>query len=129
MDQIKDRLNQAMKENSLTMSDLARATGLNRSTISRYLSGTIEPKRDALGAMAKALHVSPSWLMGDTIPDYIVDLPESSVNFDFDMSDKGKEYMLVIETYKKLSKDQQKDALRYMQYMASLINKEESKDD
>ena len=37
----KDRLREAMRDAGMTQSDLARATGLNRATISRYLSGEV----------------------------------------------------------------------------------------
>lgn len=39
-------------------------SGLNKSTVSRYLSGAVIPRTDAIGKMATALGVSPSWVLG-----------------------------------------------------------------
>lgn len=47
-----------------TAADLSRATGILQSIISRYLSGTIQPKRDNTTAISKYLNVNETWLMG-----------------------------------------------------------------
>ena len=60
---IKDRLTQAMKINNINARELARLSGLSEATISRYLSGQMEPRANAVGKMAKALRVEPVWLM------------------------------------------------------------------
>ena len=54
----KDRLREAMQDAGMTQSDLARKTGLNRATISRYLSGEVEPRQDAAHKLAIALGVA-----------------------------------------------------------------------
>lgn len=64
MYEINKRIREEMIRQNLTMTDLARLSGLNRSSISRYVSDTIEPKQNAIGSIAKALKVSPAWLMG-----------------------------------------------------------------
>ena len=64
MYEINKRIREEMARQNLTMTDLAKLSGLNRSSISRYVSDTIEPKQNAIGAIAKALKVSPAWLMG-----------------------------------------------------------------
>jgi len=48
--------------------DLVVLTGLNKSTISRYLSGQVEPKAKAAGLLAKSLNVSEMWLWGYDVP-------------------------------------------------------------
>lgn len=65
---IKDRLNEAMILREMTGADLAHLTGLNRSSVSRYLSGKAIPRTKAIGAMAQALHVSPAWVLGYDVP-------------------------------------------------------------
>lgn len=65
---IKDRLNEALKLRGLTASDLAKRTGLNKSSVSRYLSGQSIPRSLAIGAMAEALRVSPAWVLGYDVP-------------------------------------------------------------
>ena len=61
---IKDRLNEAMKLRGLNITELAELSGLNKSTVSRYLSGTCIPRSIAIGKMATALGVSPAWVLG-----------------------------------------------------------------
>lgn len=64
----KDRLNEAMKRAGKKQADLVRDTGLNRGTISRYLSGEVEPRQDAAYKLALALNVSETWLWGYDVP-------------------------------------------------------------
>lgn len=61
---IKDRLNEAMKLRGMNGTELAKLTGLNKSSVSRYLSGNMIPRTDAIGKMASALKVSPTWVLG-----------------------------------------------------------------
>ena len=48
--------------------ELAKAAGLQKSAISRYLSGEYEPKQKAIGKMAVVLGVSEMWLWGYDVP-------------------------------------------------------------
>lgn len=61
---IKDRLNEALQKRKMTAADLASKTGINKSSISRYLSGENIPRSLAIGKMAKALDVNPAWVLG-----------------------------------------------------------------
>ena len=63
------RLAEALQMRNMKAIDLAIDTGLSRGAISQYLSGKITPKRDNLILLAKALHVSESWLMGYDIDE------------------------------------------------------------
>lgn len=64
----KDRLKEAMRAVDKKQADLVRETGLNRGTISRYLSGEVEPRMDAAHKLAAALGVSEMWLGGYDVP-------------------------------------------------------------
>lgn len=64
----KDRLREAMNAAGKKQADLVRDTGLNRGTISRYLSGEVEPRQDAAYKLALALNVSETWLWGYDVP-------------------------------------------------------------
>lgn len=64
----KDRLMEAMRDADKKQADLARETGLNRATISKYLSGAVEPRQDAAYKLALALNVSETWLWGYDVP-------------------------------------------------------------
>ena len=61
---IKDRLNEALRLRGMNMTELAERSGLNKSSVSRYLSGTCIPRSIAIGKMANALGVSPAWVLG-----------------------------------------------------------------
>ena len=64
----RDRLTQAMAEKSITQSALARAVGVDRSTISQLLtgSGARLPNAQVVAECATALDVSADWLLGLT---------------------------------------------------------------
>lgn len=64
----KDRLKETMRLRGKTQADLVRDTGLNRGTISRYLSGEVEPRQNAAYKLANALNVSVTWLWGYDVP-------------------------------------------------------------
>lgn len=64
----KDRLKEAMQAANKKQADLVRETGLNRGTISRYLSGDVEPRQNATHKLAIALGVSEMWLWGYDVP-------------------------------------------------------------
>ena len=63
-----DRLREAMTAAGKKQLDLAKATGLSHSTISRYLSGQMEPKQKAISRLAIELGVSEMWLWGYDVP-------------------------------------------------------------
>jgi repressor LexA len=62
------RLKEAMHQVNKTPADVARETGLNKSTLSRYLSGAVEPKQNAVAKLASSLNVSEMWLWGYDVP-------------------------------------------------------------
>lgn len=61
---IKDRLNEAMQKRGITATELAKLTGLNKSSVSRYLTGENIPRSLAIGKLAQALRVNPAWILG-----------------------------------------------------------------
>ena len=62
------RIQEIMDERDWAPADVARASGLNKSTISRYLSGEMEPKQNSVIKLAKGLDVSEMWLWGYDVP-------------------------------------------------------------
>lgn len=62
------RLKEAMRLAGKKQIDLARETGLSHSTISRYLSGAVEPRQNATHKLAIALGVVELWLWGYDVP-------------------------------------------------------------
>ena len=63
-----ERLREAMTAAGKKQADLMRETGLDRGSISSYLSGKYEPKQVAIGKLAAALDVSEMWLCGYDVP-------------------------------------------------------------
>lgn len=64
MKDIKDRLKEALQIRDMTAAELSKKSGIAKGSISKYLNGVVVPKQSAIGEMAKALNVSPAWLMG-----------------------------------------------------------------
>ena len=62
------RLAEAMAYSGKKQIDLVNETGLNRSTISRYVAGSCEPKQDAIYKLAASLNVTEMWLWGYDVP-------------------------------------------------------------
>jgi transcriptional regulator with XRE-family HTH domain len=63
-----ERLREAMAEAGMRQTDLAHVTGLDKGSLSSYLSGRYEPKQRAVGQLAQALSVSEMWLWGYDVP-------------------------------------------------------------
>ncbi len=77
-DIITRRLNAAFSSAGMTQAELSRLSGIDRGSISLYLSGRYCPKSDKLLRLAEALKVSPQWLSGvedDPVPDTDLHLP------------------------------------------------------
>ena len=71
------RLQALMKQRGLRQVDILqaalpyagqRAIKLNKSDVSQYVSGKVEPGQDKLLILAEALEVSPAWLLGYDVP-------------------------------------------------------------
>lgn len=63
-----DRLKEALTLRKIKQSELARITGIDKSSISLYINGRYSPKGDKLYKLASALGVSPAWLSGFNSP-------------------------------------------------------------
>jgi transcriptional regulator with XRE-family HTH domain len=63
-----ERLREAMNTTGKKQVDLVRATGIDKGSISNYLSGRYEPKQEAIYKLAIALNVSEMWLWGYDVP-------------------------------------------------------------
>ena len=65
---IAERLREALNAAGKKQADLVRDVGLDRGSVSSYLSGKYEPKQKAIYKMAQYLDVSESWLLGYDVP-------------------------------------------------------------
>lgn len=86
-DTFANRLKKALEMNNMKPVELANKTGINKSLISNYLSGTFKAKQDKLTMMAEVLGVSEGWLMGfdvdidrDWLPDNLEDISDIKID-------------------------------------------------
>lgn len=117
MDSISNRLKKALYIRNMTQADLVKKTGIGKSSISTYLSGSYEPKQKNTYKLAKALNVNEAWLMGY---DVDIERKDNSVNLSDKelklvntynlLNDVGKreaqkrvEELTLIDTYKKFN--------------------------
>lgn len=59
-----ERLKEALVIRDIKPARLSEITGINKSTISQYLSNVYSPKRKRIEIFAKTLNVNEAWLMG-----------------------------------------------------------------
>ena len=64
MEIIIERLLQTMMQHDLSARSLADKCGISNGSVSKYIKGERQPKYEQVVAMAKALGVSPEWLLG-----------------------------------------------------------------
>lgn len=108
---ISDRLREGMRIRNKKQIDLVRETGINRSAISRYLSGEYEPKNKPIYELARALDVSEQWLMGY---DVKMDRPKQQKNNDA-ISDivvmlrKDNEFLEIVTKISKMGSEKRKN--------------------
>lgn len=77
MESISARIRIALDCRDMSANELSLKTKINKSSISRYLSGAYEPKYNAIAKMSQVLRVQPAWLMGYDVPMEPDDEPES----------------------------------------------------
>lgn len=68
MEAFHERLSSIMEEYKISQSELCARTGIPKSALSQYISGNFKPKQNRTYLLAKALNVSPAWLMGYDVP-------------------------------------------------------------
>jgi len=73
------RIKAALDLRGMKASELSERSGINKPSISNYLSGRYEPKQEALYKMGKALDVAEMWLAGYDIP---MERPQEQKNND-----------------------------------------------
>ena len=92
-----ERLAEVMQETGKKQADLVRDTGLNKSIISRCVSGKTEPGNQTIMLLAKALNVSEMWLWGYDVPKERVAPPkENPAEYD-GISEKKRAFLKQVE--------------------------------
>ena len=65
------RLANLLERNHMTQRDLAAMTGLTEAAVSRYISGTREPRAITVAKISKALGATPQELLGAVTDDEV----------------------------------------------------------
>ena len=87
-----ERLRMALDSRNMKATELSELTGINKSTISQYLSKEYEPKRDRIELFAKILNVNEAWLTGYDVPMETNNQDDSIIE-EYELSpDELKEY-------------------------------------
>lgn len=97
------RLIQAINLNQIKPIDLANKTGINKSSISCYLSGYYKPSAKHLTLLSKELGVSEAWLLGLTDK---TNLEEPEITFD--------EIEELYSKYKHLLNNDDRDTIKFI---------------
>lgn len=63
-----ERFKKALEIRNIKPSKFSEMVDINKSTISQYLSGEYEPKRNRIDLFAKKLEVDEAWLIGYDVP-------------------------------------------------------------
>ena len=79
MNDFRTRLTHVMQEKNIKAAELSRRTGISKPRMSQYVNGVYVPKADAICAIASALGVSESFLLGNT--DDLLELTGKSSKF------------------------------------------------
>lgn len=88
-----NRLKNVMKERKITQTELAKRTGIRQSSISDWLNDRYEPKQDKVYIIAKALNVSPAWLLG-----YDENIPTNEQSSNYYLDAETAEYAEMLRT-------------------------------
>jgi len=88
-----NRLKSIMKERGITQTELAKRTGIRQSSISDWLNDRYEPKQDKVYIIAKALNVSPAWLLG-----YDENIPTNEQATNYYLDAETAEYAEMLRT-------------------------------
>lgn len=67
------RLTALLAEQHMSQRELAMKIGVTEVSVSRYVSGDRTPKGTVVANMAKALHTTPNYLLGETEQDFETD--------------------------------------------------------
>lgn len=68
VEDLKNRLKVALSYANMRPIELARKTGISKSSISQYMSGYTKPNDERIYLISQALDVSEAWLMGFDVP-------------------------------------------------------------
>lgn len=105
-----ERLKEALATKGMKQTELSKLTGIDKGTISHYISGSYKAKADNLYEISKALDVSEAWLMGLDVPK---ERKELTVNDD-ELPLDDREVLNILSSF---SKEKRRQAISYLRYL------------
>lgn len=78
---VSERIKEAMEKKQISQAEICKRTGIDKGSMSSYVSGRYEPKSDRIILIAEALNVSSSWLSGFNVPMAVLKSPLLTVDF------------------------------------------------
>ncbi len=133
-----NRLKSVMADHKISQNELAKRTGIRQSSISDWLNNRYEPKQDKVYLLAKALNVSPAWLLGYDEPNMspvqsmFTSSPSDDVEGYYDDPEAAEfaEYLrtrpgarMLFSAAKDISKEDLEKAVEYIEFLKSKNNK------
>lgn len=113
------RIRDRRLELGLSYQDVADATGLSKSTIQRYETGAIRKVPiNQIEDLARALHTTPSYLMGwDDSPGYFTDVDSIVL---LEELKKRPEFRVMFDSTKDLDPESIKKIVEFIKYQRHL---------
>ncbi len=96
------RIEKALIIRKMKQADLCKLAHIPKSSLSLYLRGAYEPKKDRIYLMAQALNVSEAWLMGYDVP---MERDEMALPDSINLTDNEK---TMLDLFRRIPESQQK---------------------
>ena len=101
------RIREMMDKYGLSQTELCNRTGILKSALSNYLSGTREPRQDQKSLLADPFGINPAWLMGYDVPMYI----------EIEPARKSDTLNRILQYAVRMNPEAQNDLLKYAKYL------------
>ena len=127
--EVRERIANIRKERELSYQDLADLTGINKSTLQRYETGKIKDMPlSKLEAIAKALSVDPSYLLGWDELEAEDNQPYDQDALDIAQALSEAGYGEINILFKKISEATPEDKKKMIEMLKIMLPKEDEED-
>ena len=115
---ISERLKEIISIRNVKQAEIVEHTGINKGSLSSYISGRYLPKQDNIYRLAKYFGVNPAWLMGLDVPmqEVVISKQEILHPDDSDLVNRALEYYKQVE---ELPSDGRKQLEEYLSFLLS----------
>lgn len=112
LNQIRARLQEAIKQSGMTQTELAKRIGVIQQSIAQYLSGRAMPALDSFANLCKALDVSADYLL-------CLENDYGIVNYNTQEFSMGQDEAKLLDDYRQLNAASRAKLQGYMQGLLS----------